>query len=105
MSEKFNISFNNEDAGQLVVYVKGEIDIYTSEEFKLKLNEAAELGNGPIIVDCTHLEYIDSTGLGIFVGVFKKLKQKNRNIKIINLKDSIKKLFSITSLDKLFEIK
>lgn len=104
MSEKFDISFKHEEGGQLVVYVNGEIDIYTSEEFKRKLNEAAELGNVCIIVDCGGLQYIDSTGLGIFVGVFKKLKQQNRNIKIINLKDSIKKLFSITSLDKLFDI-
>ena len=55
-------------------------------------------------MDCTRLNYIDSTGLGVFVAVLKKVKQIDRSITIENLKDSILKLFLITNLDSLFNI-
>lgn len=57
-----------------------------------------------MIIDCKELNYIDSTGLGIFVATLKKAKQCEKKIVISNLKDNIKKLFIITGLDKVFEI-
>lgn len=86
------------------VYVSGEIDIYTAQQFKEKLYNVVDSSRGDIAVDCGKLNYIDSTGLGIFVGALKKTKLAGRNIHIENIKDNIKKLFVITGLDKLFVI-
>lgn len=86
------------------VYVSGEIDIYTAQQFKEKLYNVVDSSRGDIAVDCGGLNYIDSTGLGIFVGALKKTKLAGRNIHIENIKDNIKKLFVITGLDKLFII-
>ena len=58
-----------------------------------------------MILDCGQLNYIDSTGLGVFVAVLKKVKQIGKKIQIENLKESTKKLFVITSLDGMFNIK
>ena len=80
----------------------GEVDIFTSQKLKDKLYQIVEQSNTDIRIDCKGLNYIDSTGLGIFVGALKKSKQMDRKIYIENLKESIKKLFLITGLDKLF---
>jgi len=90
--------------GQAKVYVAGEVDIYTSRQFKDKLYNIIDSTKSDLYVDCTDLNYIDSTGLGIFVGALKKTKQYGKNIHISGLKDNIKKLFIITGLDKLFLI-
>jgi len=87
-----------------VVFVSGEIDIYTSQQFKEKLYNAVDNSSGDLTIDCSGLNYIDSMGLGIFVGALKKMRTNNRNIHIANIKDNIKKLFVITGLDKLFII-
>jgi anti-sigma B factor antagonist len=63
-----------------------------------------ETNKKDLIIDCKELNYIDSTGLGIFVGALKKAKQYEKKITITNLKDNIKKLFIITGLDKIFEV-
>lgn len=86
------------------VYISGEVDIYTSQKLKDKLYSIVDSMKADLKIDCKELNYIDSTGLGIFVGTLKKAKQNGKNICISNLKDNIKKLFVITGLDKLFII-
>jgi len=103
MAEELN--FVEEIAGDHVkVVLSGEVDIYTSQELKENLYRVVESNKKNVIIDCKELNYIDSTGLGIFVGALKKAKQYEKKIKIINLKDNIKKLFIITGLDKIFEV-
>jgi len=87
-----------------VVYLSGEIDIYNAQQFKEKIYQVVENSKGDVSIDCSGLNYIDSTGLGVFVGALKKAKQNNRDIHILNIRDNIKKLFVITGLDKLFII-
>ena len=86
------------------VFVSGEVDIYTAQQFKDKLYSIVDNSDKDLVIDCGGLNYIDSTGLGIFVGALKKTKLAGRNIHIENIRDNIKKLFIITGLDKLFII-
>ena len=57
-----------------------------------------------VVINMQNLEYIDSTGLGILVGVLKRLKQKEKDIYILNTKPNVKKIFTITGLDKIFKL-
>ena len=89
-------------------YVKvtliGEIDIYTAQTLKDKLYSIVETNQTDLKLECSDLNYIDSTGLGIFVGALKKTRLYGKNIYLNKLKDNIRKLFVITGLDKLFII-
>jgi len=82
----------------------GEVDIYTSPELKNKIYELIEEKNINILINGEELDYIDSTGLGVLMGIYKKLQEKSLNIRIINLKPNIYKLFDITGLNKIFSI-
>lgn len=83
----------------------GEVDIYTSPEFKNKVMELIEKKSVNIVINGEELEYIDSTGLGILMSIYKKSQEKNLKVKITNLKSNIYKLFDITGLNKVFDIK
>lgn len=87
-----------------IVKLSGEVDIYTSQNLKEKLYKVIDATKSDIVICCKELNYIDSTGLGIFIGALKKAKQYESTIVIRDLKDNIKKLFVITGLDKLFVI-
>lgn len=102
MSLKINYSVNSENF--LEIKPVGEVDIYTSPELKNKINELIEEKNKNIIINGEQLEYIDSTGLGVLMSIYKKLQDKNLNIKVVNLKPNIYKLFDITGLNKVFNI-
>ncbi len=99
------LKVREEQVGDVVnIYVSGEVDIYTSQGLKERLYSIVDSTQANLRIDCKELNYIDSTGLGIFVGALKKAKQLDKKIYITNLKDNIKKLFIITGLDKVFII-
>jgi len=82
----------------------GEVDIYTSPELKNKIFELIDDKKLDIVINGEKLEYIDSTGLGVLMSIYKKMQENSLNIKILNLKSNIYKLFDITGLIKVFDI-
>lgn len=103
MSLNIKESFN-EEKKIWNVELNGEVDIYTSSKLKEKLNNLLVEKEENIKLDCIGLEYIDSTGLGVLIGILKKLKNKDKNMIISNPKSNIIKLLNITGLDKIFII-
>lgn len=90
------------DGELLFVDLQGDLDINSNREFKEKVNSVQ--GVKKIIVNCENLSYIDSTGLGAFISIYKHIKEKGEKLVITGLKPHIKKIFLITDLDKVFEI-
>lgn len=86
------------------VQLDGEVDIYTAGSLKDAFMKMLEENKENMRIDAEKLDYIDSTGLGVLIGVLKKLKEEEKNIIISNIKPSIKKLLNITGLDKIFVI-
>jgi len=93
---------NNEDYIEILPI--GEIDIYTSPMFKKEVIDIINAENKNIVVNSERLDYLDSTGLGVFMSILKTIKEKNLSIKLINVKPNIFKLFDITGLNKIFNI-
>ena len=67
------------------VNLYGEVDIYNADGLKSQLHALIEERQADIILDCTNLKYIDSTGLGVLVSALKKVREAGKQIKIINL--------------------
>lgn len=86
------------------IKVSGEVDIFNSSEFKHDLIGLFEERNEDMYIDCSELDYIDSTALGSLVSVLKKIKDSGREIYLSDLKPSLEKIFKITNLDKVFII-
>lgn len=83
-----DIIFEEDD--KLVVKLKGDLDIYSSTNFSDKLLEKYNENKKDVIVDLTDLDYIDSTGLGAFISLYKNIEKEN-DFKIINPKKVLKK--------------
>lgn len=89
---------------ELTASLKGDIDIYAAPELKEKLATMIETHKSDIVIDCKDLNYIDSTGLGALVALLKRAKDYDKGIRIINIKPYIRKLFTITGLEKIFSM-
>ena len=84
--------------------LEGELDVSTADKLKEYLHKLAEEEIIDMKINLTNLDYIDSTGLGVMIGVLKKLKIEDKEIYIINPKNNVKKIFTITGLDKIFKV-
>ena len=58
-----------------------------------------------IILDCTDLEYISSSGLRLFLNVLKNAKSKGSHVYIHGVNADINKVFAMTGFSNLFEFK
>lgn len=72
--------------------------------FRIQINKLIEEGNRNFIFNFSECNFIDSTGLGALVSIYKKCVEKGGSIKLKTLKPDVEKLFKLTRLDKVFEI-
>ena len=56
-----------------------------------------------LVLDLTNVSYLDSSGLGAIVGLYVSAKRTGSKLKLINLSQRVKELFSLTRLAPLFE--
>ena len=86
------------------ISLKGELDVSTADKLKEYLHNLADEKILDMKINLDKLDYIDSTGLGVMIGVLKKLKTDNKEIHILNPKSNVKKIFTITGLDEIFKM-
>ena len=86
------------------VFLSGEVDVENCGIFKEELRKIIENAVNDITLDFSALDYINIAGLGILVGVYKRLLEKDFSMKVVNANDYIKKLFKITKLETLFTV-
>lgn len=93
-----------EDNNILRGFVEGEIDAYTAPQLREGL-DAVEVQQGANIeVDLTNVNYIDSTGLGVFVAFYKRVQREGGDVRLVGLSERVKRLFEITGLSELMNI-
>lgn len=80
----------------------GDLDIYTSSQFKEEVLKKLDENQVDIIIDGEKLDYVDSTGLGALISILRTMKESENKIYIENVKKNIRKIFDITNLDKMF---
>ncbi len=82
----------------------GDVDIDTSQDLQESFYSILGENNKSIFINAEEVDYIDSTGLGMFIKILKKLKEEDNEITFVNPKKNVMKLFNITGLDKVFNI-
>ncbi|AQY50444.1 anti-anti-sigma factor (antagonist of RsbW) [Listeria weihenstephanensis FSL R9-0317] len=99
------VEIRETDSNHAKVVVAGEIDAYTAPKLKEAFGEYMEKENFRVQIDLAGVSYMDSTGLGVFVGLFKSLRAKNSELELVGCSDRIFRLFEITGLTDIIEIK
>lgn len=85
--------------------LSGEVDTYTSPGLKDELFKAVDARQANLIVDLSDVGYMDSSGLGIFVSAFRRVKEVGGKILLVITPDTVvSNSFRITGLDKVFSI-
>lgn len=87
-----------------MVSIKGEIDIYSIENFRTSIEKEIQTQATQIILDCSELSYMDSTGMSVLIELRNKTKEMGQKIIMMNPRPNIKKLLSLTGVDKIIEI-
>ncbi|MBM7717571.1 anti-sigma B factor antagonist [Bacillus thermophilus] len=84
--------------------IAGEIDAYTAPKVRDELIKHAEKKGMQLVVDLTEVIYMDSTGLGVFVGLFKQLRANEGDLTLTGMSERLQRLFDITGLADVMDI-
>lgn len=80
---------------------EGDVDISTASALRIALDEAYQEKKANIILHFDELKYMDSTGLGVIIGAYGRMKENGNSITLRNPRANIMKLLRITNLDRL----
>ena len=90
--------------GKLVATLSGELDTAAAPETEKALQPLLETQGKDIVIDCTELEYIASSGLRILLGILKKAKEVGSRVVLKNVNDVIKDVLDLTGFISIFEL-
>jgi anti-sigma B factor antagonist len=90
--------------GATVLFLRGEIDVYTAPRLRQSIVDLVEAGTPHIVVDMSRVDFLDSTGLGVLVEGLKRIRSREGTLSIIATQEKIRKIFDITGLNKAFPI-
>lgn len=83
----------------LYLVLNGELDENSSHFAKATLDSLLDKsGFNEVIIDLSELEFMDSTGVGVLIGRYKKMKEKGIPIFICNPSKHAEKIFNMTGL-------
>ena len=89
----------------MVAMLEGRLDTAASPETEKNMQPLYDCENQDIIIDCTKLEYISSSGLRIFLSVLKNTKPRGCHVYISGLNDDLRQVFAMTGFTNLFDFK
>lgn len=100
--EPFSVQVTSGD-GEVVVFVRGEIDIISGPMLWERLAEAIP-DTKRLVLDLRDAEFIDSSGLSIFVRALKRLRHGGGDLILRSPRPNARKVFNITGLDRVMTI-
>lgn len=102
MEKQFSIQIKD---NILLVELKWEeISLQEIEDLKTQLRNYIDRGYNNILINLEKMDNISSVILAAIVYIMQKARLRGGDVKLYNLKESVRKVFKIMLLDKLFEI-
>ncbi len=89
--------------GKIVATLIGELDTAAAIEVEKQLQPLFDSEGHDIVIDCTELEYIASSGLRILLSILKKAKANGSQLVLKNVNEDIQEVFRLTGFNSIFE--
>lgn len=88
----------------IIVALAGAVDLHHTPEVHKALVAACEQRPQRLIVELTGVSYMDSSGIGTLVDVFRRVNAYKGKLVLCGMNDRVHSVFEITKLDKFFTI-
>jgi anti-sigma B factor antagonist len=86
--------------GWAVAQVNGDVDVATAPRLREQLIKLISDGQPRIVLDLDGVAFLDSTGLGVIVGILKRTRTHDGDLRLVCTRPQLQRLFEITSLDR-----
>ena len=88
----------------VVICVSGRLDTTNYNVLEKRMMELIDLGNDHILMECSKMDYISSSGLRILLMGLKKISQTKGQFLLCGLQENIREIFEISGFTSIFKI-
>jgi anti-sigma B factor antagonist len=85
-------------------FLRGEIDIATAPQLRADLDDAVAPDGADLLVDCSELTFIDSSGLSVLLTVLRELEASGHGLRIAHVRDAIARVIQVAGLTDTFRV-
>ena len=89
----------------LEISLQGQLDLYRCPELKAEAARGLNSGCRCLLINCSQLTYIDSSGTGTLIQILGWVKRRNGLMVLANVQNSVERIFQLTRLQEYFEIR
>lgn len=91
--------------GILIACVEGEIDVHSANSLRQTLDKALDdSGSKHLLLNLANMNFIDSSGLGVLLGRYKKVSLRGGKIAAIHPQPQVKRILELAGLLKIIGI-
>lgn len=87
-----------------IVTPAGELDHHTAELLRVPLEEAIDQGRVRLVIDCSQLEFCDSTGLNVLLAARLKAEAGGGAVHLAGMLPVVARVFEITGAEAVFTV-
>jgi stage II sporulation protein AA (anti-sigma F factor antagonist) len=82
--------------------MSGELDHHSSEEVRNIIDDRLDRDRfNKLIMDFNGVSFMDSSGIGVVIGRYRKLHMRNGEVCVTNIKSSVKRVFELSGMFKI----
>lgn len=90
--------------GVLIVRVEGDMDMLAADEFRQTVDDAISTsGSKHVLLNLKGVNFIDSSGLGVILGRYKRALAAGGKIMLTNLSPQVFRIFEISGFLKIMQ--
>ncbi|MGW2822328.1 STAS domain-containing protein [Streptomyces sp. NPDC001443] len=93
-----------EEGSSAVVTPVGELDHHTADLLRDPLDDCLSKGFSELVVDCSRLEFCDSTGLNVLLGARLKAEAAGGGVHLAGMLPVVARVFEITGAEAVFTV-
>lgn len=87
-----------EQAGISTITVEGEVDVSCADELRTCIARVMEQEGKGVRIDIANMPYIDSTGIGVFVGAAHNAAEQNISFEIVHPQRNVVRIFELLGM-------
>jgi anti-anti-sigma factor len=93
-----------QDGRTAVFTPAGELDHHTADLLSEPLGAAVDTGAKRLVIDCSELEFCDSTGLNVLLGARLRAEAAGGEVLLAAMRPTVARVFEITGAEAVFTI-
>jgi anti-anti-sigma factor len=82
----------------------GELDHHTADLLAQPLDEAVDAGTTRLVIDCSGLEFCDSTGLNVLLSARLRVDALGGGVHLVAMRPTVARVFEITGAETVFTL-